>query len=243
MKRSFLTASTLFLICLYSNLSAQITVSETPDLTDIKKLNAEIGFLSEKNEDFTVKFQPAISLKYGLSNKVELLLSSGFTTRVLENNESNVSMPLSLGGKYNFFGSEDYFIPNISIVGQITTDLNSNVSNQFISLYRILLTQKISDKILIDYNLGTEIEHSSGTITSKFSIATFYQILPKLNTFAEVYGTFQNNVKPDNHWDTGLSYHINQNFNIDDSFGRHFLKEKKNYILYLGTSFILPLNK
>ena len=83
----------------------------------------------------------------------------------------------------------------------------------------LLMQNTLSGKLALGYNLGLQWDGDQPNATAVYSISPTLTVAEGLSVFAEFYGFSQEKSVPDFRGDMGCAYLINENVQIDVSFG------------------------
>ena len=204
-------------IALFSQiLFSQDLITDRPDQTESavvvgdKKIQIESGILNEKNSDGEKNLSiPTNLFRYGISEKIELRLN-------LEHSDK-----------------KNYGIESIEIGSKINLNKNQNSLTKIALLSHLLLPKKEENlgimnlisishdqikNLSIGYNLGyTHFMNQSGSL--KYSIALGRGLSEKIGFFIETYGEIEKSEMPISNFDSGFTYLVKDNLQIDVSFG------------------------
>ncbi|MCX6165820.1 MAG: transporter [Ignavibacteriae bacterium] len=225
--------------------------TESPDILNKNFFQIETGINYEKNNsDPDIKFTnysiPEMLIRYGLNKNVELRLALNYVREdmsLLTYSENNIGLkPLGLGIKIKLF-EEKKLVPKTSVL------LNFDVPGTGSEIYKvkhispdlkILLSNEITDKIDIGYNIGISWDNEEKANTEYYTISLGAYPFKRFGFFIESYGFFTKSVSPDFRMDYGISYLILKNLNIDVSSGLGLTKISPDYFIDFGFSIRLP---
>jgi len=204
-------------IALFSQiLFSQDLITDRPDQTESavvvgdKKIQIESGILNQENSDGEKNLSiPTNLFRYGISEKIELRLN-------LEHSDQ-----------------KNYGIESIEIGSKINLNKNQNSLTKIALLSHLLLPKKEENlgimnlisishdqikNLSIGYNLGyTHFMNQSGSL--KYSIALGRGLSEKIGFFIETYGEIEKSEMPISNFDSGFTYLVKDNLQIDISFG------------------------
>ncbi|MDG2147884.1 MAG: transporter [Flavobacteriaceae bacterium] len=211
-KSLFLLPVILFSEVIFS----QDIITDRPDQTESavvvgeKKIQIESGILNQENSGGEKKLSiPTNLFRYGISEKIELRLN-------LEHSDK-----------------KNYGIESIEIGSKINFNKNQNSLTKIALLSHLLLPKKEENlgimnlisishdqikNLSIGYNLGyTHFMNQYGFL--KYSIAFGSGLSEKIGFFIETYGEIEKSEIPISNFDSGFTYLVKDNLQIDVSFG------------------------
>src|SRR5215218_1125763 len=203
---------------------------------------AEIGFRKDQKEkeEYTI-YHPEALLRYGLFKQLELRAALNLVTEKTADEKESGLQPLELGFKLKLLESKGA-IPQLSLLTHI--GIPGLASEQFkrdkvFPRIRLLFQNKITDKIELGYNIGTEWEGFSSTPQWVYTFSPQFDIADKWELFIEVFGQLQKGEHPEHHIDGGVAYYINDNVKWDLWGGTGLSPHAMNYFVSTGISFQL----
>jgi hypothetical protein len=210
---------------------AQQIITDRPDQTEssatIPKGSFQIeagvllGFVeleSQKEREITL---PTVLLRYGLTKALELRLVNNFLSvkNKTLNEEVHGFSNLEIGAKVQILKKEGVnteiaFLSHLVIPTSSERLINSNYG----MVNKLSVAHELSENIGLGYNVGYNyFGVGRGIIT--YSLALGISLSDKVGLYFEPYGDL---VELENHlasFDTGLTYLIDDNFQLDISFG------------------------
>jgi hypothetical protein len=233
--------------------------SESPYLVDKGFFQVELGGAIEKTGEYDLTVTgdvvtvhthsyPSALFRYGLSKNVEL--RAGIEYLQLKQNakfEGEMQTdagfsPLTLGTKINLF-TEKRSLPETSLILSISIPFkeNSPFQSDFIGTdFRFVMTNNLSKRFTLSYNIGGEFGAGSQGATGIYTISLGAGLIKKLSAFVELYGFMPQKTSPDHRFDAGLTYLIMKNIQADASFGLGISEKSPDYFVGLGVSVRLP---
>lgn len=231
------------LLCLISSFSinAQTIITDRPDQTEssstvIKNsFQIETGILigfSEEN-GFTNQqiLVPTTLFRYGLTKGFEIRVLSQFENikNELESKAVSGISDIELGAKIQLFKKDSVNTEVAFLSHAILPSGSKKLSNNKLGIInKLSISHSINESIGIGYNLGYNyFGYGKGDFT--YSLAFGFGITNTLGLYFEPYGEV---VEFDNHqasFDTGFTYLIKDNSQLDFSFGTG-LNYNMNYI-------------
>ncbi len=228
-----------------------ITASTAPN----KWLQTEIGFQKQ-----TYRFQPilkdlyfqqpAILVKYGIGNRVELRLVTEYAYVREENINRNViykgSNNTQIGGKFNFLKQKGIIPKTTIIVHYRLNALNRNAIGFDTTNggnIRLAMLHKVTENFHIGYIFGLDMRSWNYDPMYLYSFSPKFNITEKWQAFVEIYGYVWKGRIPQTSIDGGISYFINDDFKIDASGGARINKNTKLKFYSIGASFRFKTSK
>ena len=216
-------------LSLSSTIFSQDIITDRPDQTEspntLNKGNLQIesGFLFSKvreNKKLVKKnLAPTNLFRYGITNNIELRLLTQFESQTSNKIKISGMSDIELGVKLKILKKENVnneisFLSNL-IIPSASNDLSLNlfgISN------RMIFSHTLSDKTGLGYNLGYDyFGNGKGNLTYTLAIGT--SLTEKLSFFMEPYGElieFNNLIL---NFDSGFTYLIKRNLQLDCSYG------------------------
>lgn len=228
----------LFLISMQNY--AQGIVTDRPDQTESsstverKVLQIESGLAFESFENGVENnfIGPSTLLRYGISNTLELRFASAYQLTKIEfqgadNNFSGFS-DLEFGAKVQILKKENVnteiaFLSHL-IIPTAKTDITSNNIG---SINKLAISHSISNKVSLGYNVGYDFVVKQSALT--YSLALGFSISDRVGFYIEPYGSWVEQNQFESNFDTGLTFLLNPNFQLDVSYGAGF-NHKMEYV-------------
>lgn len=227
------TAKKLLIVAIVlfaSPIFGQNIVTDRPDQTESsetvgdKNFQIESGMLFQNSDNNSVKsfFGPSTLLRYGISKNIELRFVSQYEKTEFglegENREFDGFNDLEIGAKIQLFKREDVnteiaFLSHL-IIPTAKTDLTSG---SFGVINKLAISHSISDKVDLGYNIGYDLVEKQSVLT--YSLALGISISNKVGFYVEPYGNWAEQNQFESNFDTGLTYLVNPNFQMDISYG------------------------
>jgi len=220
----------IFLLCCSITLAAQEIITDRPDQTEssstIRKGNLQIesGLLLEfLGEDISYSerniLSPTTLIRYGLLDFAELRIVSQIES--VKNNSTSVTgiSDLEIGTKLQLLKKEKSLL-EIALLSHIIIPTGSKEvsSNTTGSINKLCVSHRSNTNISIAYNLGYNY-FGSGKGNPTYSFVLGSAINDKASVYLEPYGElieFEDNVININ---SGITYLMKDNFQLDFSFG------------------------
>ncbi len=218
--------------------------TESPAIIPINQLQTEIGFMFEKqNKDFQNYLSPTILWKYGLTQNMELRMITEIATNSFKNQKNFGVVPLTFGFKVNLL-EEQSMMPKTSFIGHLTTSNLGSKSfhtKHIAPSFRFLFQHSLSEKLNLGYNIGAKWNGETPDATGIYTISTAYAFSEKFGGFIELYGFLNKFQSSDHRFDGGITYLINQDFQLDASTGVGISEISPEYFFSFGVSYRFPL--
>ncbi|MDX1278066.1 transporter [Oceanihabitans sediminis] len=230
-------------------------ITDRPDATEsatpIQKgfIQIETGAFYESNEQHNIKFKKhtynTTLVRYGLLDNLELRLGWDVSEEKIENKHqieiSSGLSPLLLGFKTGI-AKENGLLPEIGVLGHLylpfTASEDYKPKTTGVDLI-FSFSHTISEKSSFAYNLGASWQDDSAKASYIYSIAYSQSITDKIDTYIELFGDFPEKNKANHFWNTGITYLISNNFQLDCSVGTSITKGQ-DILLSIGASFRIP---
>lgn len=218
---------TIFLLLTYTIFSQEI-VTDRPDQTEsavtVGRNNFQIenGILYQKVNNATIFNGPSTLLRYGILSGIELRFFSQYESVKVELDGGNRNYSgfsdLEIGTKIQILNNtakntEIAFLSHIilpSANSEITTN-NVGVIN------KLAFSHSISDIIGLGYNIGYDFIGKEHSLT--YSVALGIAVSKVVGFYIEPYGTWAEQNKFESNFDIGLTFLVNENFQLDASYG------------------------
>lgn len=230
-------------------------ITDRPDDTESASLisrgymQIESGFFHEEiNESNNVEKVWGVNttlLRYGLLDNLELRLGfeiinkKGISDGILFDTGSGFT-PLLLGTKIGIT-EEKGALPQMALLGHLYLPFTAKEDYRPSSTgidFRFAFGHHFTNSNL-SYNLGAKWVEDASYATFIYSMAYGYDVSEKIGAFIEVYGDLPENNGSSHFWDGGLTYLVNNRFQLDAFIGTGFNNEQKiNY--GGGISFRIP---
>lgn len=225
--------------------------TESPNTVPIKSFQIETGGLYERNNDQDIKTDLIVFnnslIRYGVFKNFELRLAWAISEIREGNSHQNLDLvasgfsPLILGAKVAIT-EEKGLLPDIGLMVHITLPFlaSKDYKPETTSVsFRFAFAHTINKKSSFSYNLGAQWADDSLEAAYVYSLAYAYGITEKLGVYVEVYGNFPENSRANHSCDTGLTYLIKNNFQLDATVGTG-LTGNQDLLLGAGFSYRFP---
>ncbi len=243
--------NTLLLIALLSStfIHAQI-VTDRPDQTEssstvgAKNLQIETGVLlgfEGENEPSTQQIlAPTTLFRYGLNDKFELRFVSQFESIKVGADRFQGIADSEIGFKVELGSNEK---TEIAFLSHLVLPLGTEelTGNRFGTVNKLSISHGFNENVGLGYNIGYDyFGEGDGSLT--YSLALGVTVNEKVGIYVEPYGELVDFDKHISNFDAGFTYLINENVQLDFSFGVG-LNQKMNYLSFGISSLILSTEK
>lgn len=231
-------------------------VTDRPDQTEsavvvpLHSLQIETGFVREFNKMGNITYVDyafnSTLLRYGLLKKLELRVGMNYLGSRVEDFRSSVSKSgfgaLNTGLKYQLL-DEEGLKPGVAFLGNLAFPFSASdefKSDQIAGGLRVALSQSLSEKFSLGYNLGTEWDGNSDAAAWFYSVSLGIGLTDKLGMFAESYGFLLKDMDNNHLLDAGFTFLILPNLQADVSGGFGLNKSAIDNFISLGFSLRIP---
>lgn len=200
----------------------------------------EVNYQAQEKGGF---FLPNSFLRFGLTEHFEINSAWAYSfNRNTIGDTSSTANGLALatiGARFNIFEGRG----KIPAVGMLVTFklpiLSPSYSIDNVAPAVVLMAgNKINDKLSILLNFGIDFNGNDAQPNWTYVANLSYSISPKVGTFIENYGHF-NNIDYWNYWDAGFSYLVNNNLQLDIYGGAGYNQNSLDYFASIGFSWRL----
>lgn len=208
-------------------LSAQEIITDRPDQTEgsttvpFKSLQIEAGVFFKRSNGIQANNYPSVLWRYGITKSVEFRLLTQFETNKTINNslQNNGISDLQIGAKIQLFKKENVNTEIAFLSHVIIPSAKRELTNDKLgTINKLSISHLISERMGIGYNVGYDFFGTgSGNLT--YSIALGISLSEKIGFYIEPYGEF---LEFENHFasfDTGFTYLLKSNLQLDISYG------------------------
>jgi hypothetical protein len=241
----------LILLTLFSlEISAQELVTDRPDQTEssvtipLNSFQIETGLLTGFTKNFGISERqfliPTTLLRYGMTKNIELRIVEQFENRkiILESDGMFGVSDLELGAKIQILKKEDInteiaFLTHLILPTGSESFTNGNLG----TVNKIAVSHTINDFLDFGYNVGYNF-FGSGRGDLIYSMALGIGITDNIGAYIETYGEIVEFNNPYSNFDSGFTYLIQENLQLDLSFGIG-LNYSMNYFS-VGCSWNIP---
>ncbi len=225
--------------------------TESPNTVPLRSFQIETGGLYVTNKDHGVETELLVynntMVRYGILKNFELRLAwaisevkEGLINQDLKVIASGFS-PLVLGAKVAIT-DEKGFLPDIGLMVHMTFPFlaSKDFKRETTGVsFRFAFAHTINEKSGISYNLGARWLDDSPEVAYVYTLSYGYSITEKLVAYAEVYGNLPEDSRSNHSWDTGFTYLIKHNFQLDATVGSGF-SGNQDLLLGAGLSYRFP---
>lgn len=221
--------------------------TESPVITKMHFLQAEIGFNYEKSFSLVTWVHPTALWKYGVSKRFEFrviteLVSLEQPLVIPSGDKYDIGLlPVQIGGKLGLT-EEKNWLPKTSLIFHIAPNKLGGKkfhTTKWAPNFRFTMQHTLSEAVGLGYNLGAEWDGESGSPYWIYTIAPGFNIGKKWYAYMELFGVVKNNEKPQHGADGGIACYLSDNSKIDLSAGIGLSKESFDHYIAIGYSFRL----
>lgn len=240
-----------------SEASLEPLVTDRPDVTESAStiapgfIQIETGGAYESFEDNNIKLETYIYnttlVRLGLLENLELRVGTSFiegVTTVNERKLSNVTSgftPVLVGTKISII-EEKGWKPQIALLSHLylpfTASQDYKPETTGVDII-FAFAHSLSQKSSLSYNLGSRWQGDSEGASYLYSLSYGYSLSNKFGVYLEIYGNLPEDNKSNHFWDTGLTYLISNNIQLDATVGSGITKSQ-DLLLSAGVSFKIP---
>lgn len=242
----FKKINTLLLFFAIGTISAQQIITDRPDQTEssstipLKSLQIEAGALFQRGGGAQANAYPSVLWRYGVTEKFELRLLTQFETNKSLNSslKYNGISDLQIGTKIQLFKKENVNTEIAFLSHLILPTAKRELTNDKVgTINKLSISHALSEKIGIGYNVGYDyFGNGSGNLT--YSVAIGVSLSDTIGFYVEPYGEFTEFESHLASFDTGFTYLLKDNFQLDISYGTGL-----NYGMnYFSTGFSWNIN-
>jgi hypothetical protein len=249
MKTSITAVFLLVIINTYSQDSSRMETdrpdqTESPFITKLRYIQAELGFNFEKNDGLTTLVHPTILWKYGLIKKFEIRVITEIASQetpvlIPQGNDVQTGLlPVKIGGKLSLW-EEKGLLPKTSVIGHVAFHKLASKYYQASKLapeFRVAMQHTLSDKIGLGYNLGAEWDGETNSPYYIYTIGPGFNLGKSGYLYVELFGEFNKDTQPEHNFDAGFALYLSDNAKVDISSGFN-LANSSQYYIALGFSF------
>lgn len=230
-------------------------ITDRPDQTEssrtvpLKSLQFEFGALFEEDKteswENSTRQYPGVLLRYGLLQNLELRFGGSYgksqwMSRVNTGEEKTVGLnPLSAGFKL-FISEEKGIWPELAFIGGVSLPRTGHPNLQLENLTPSFLfagSHTLAEYLGLGWNIGAEWESFNPKPNGIYSVVLGISASERLGIFIESYGRYAMDEAADHRADTGFTYLIMNNLQIDASAGLGISEAAPDYFISFGASF------
>ncbi len=231
-------------------------VTDRPDQTEssvtVPKgwLQIETGSLMEEDSPFdglemTNTIYNTTLLRYGIFEKTELRFGGEYLNQHTMSGdiESDITglAPVVIGFKTQI-AKENGMIPELAFLGHLAIPNvgESELQADYLTPdFRIAGTKTLNDRFSAAFNLGGEWDGENPNTNIFYSVVIGAGLNNQIAGFAEVYGYMIEESVPDHRFDTGVTFLVNDFFQLDLSGGVGINDKAPDYFISGGLSYRL----
>jgi len=210
---------------------AQSIITDRPDQTESSStllegsLQIESGILfgSSKDDYFSegIILAPSVLWRYGITNGIELRLLTEFAS--VKDKTSNISSnglsDLQIGTKIELLKKEGINTEIAFLSHAILPSAKDELSiNELGVINKLSISHELSNRVGLGYNIGYDY-FGTGSGNFTYSFALGFGISDKIGFYVESYGGVIDFKNHEANFDTGFTYLIKNNSQLDVSFG------------------------
>ena len=224
--------------------------TETPAIVPAGWLQFEAGCALERTDSdggaISAVTMPTTLVKVGLASWAELRLITEYQ-RIVSDQEDAAPVsglvPVEVGAKIKL-AAEQGLRPRMALLGHVGLPALAHEAFRPASVFgnfRFSMQHTLSARFNLGYNLGAEWDGERPVATGVYTISLGMVINDRTGAFAEAYGFLSDVDEPDNRLDTGLTYLLTDNVQLDASGGVSLLPGQ--WFISAGISFRAPLKR
>ena len=235
----------LFSIPNYSNAQSLSLTSDRPrqtiSINNIPKkwLQIETGLgisINKKSFEKIIQYShPSLSARYGLSDKIEMRVNTGFISRSYDfwtstqsrSSKEYGSGPIEIGGKIHLLG-EKKVRPAISVTAHYRFNNNLKLTSDTMNggNFRFSFQNHFSDNFILDYSTGIDWISWQSQERYIYTISPVFIINEKWKGYLEAFGIIWKDISPLHFARAGASYSLTENMAIDLLAGKAWNKKE-----------------
>jgi len=225
----------------FVTIDAQTIITDRPDQTESSstipkgsfQIESGILFESIKDKGFSeeILLAPTVLSRYGITKGIEIRLLTEFASvkdKLLNGTVKGIT-DLQIGTKIQLFKKKGINTEIAALSHIIVPTAKYDLSiNKFGVINKLAISHELSNTIALGYNFGYDY-YGTGKGKLTYSLSFGFGITDKIGFYLEPYG---NIIEFDNHesnFDTGVTYLINNRFQLDGSYGTG-INHNMNYI-------------
>jgi Putative MetA-pathway of phenol degradation len=198
--------------------------TDRPDQTECAaivpagRFQMENGFLHTKTEKGSHEMMlPTALSKFGINEKLEVRLTTNLIYSKSPDSTATGFEPVTVGFKVSLWEQKG-IVPKTSFIGEMT--LPNVASKQYKKDYlapqmQLLFQNEITDDFQLGYNFDIQWDGEDPAPGYEYTISPEYKVTDKLNAFVELYGFIAEHARTDNWADTGFTFLITKDIQLD----------------------------
>jgi len=226
----------LILTALNKVINAQEIVTDRPDQTESsitipnKSFQIEMGFGSGNYDSERLSLLPTTLFRYGLTKSIEMRFVEqlvGFKTKTTSKAEFGLS-DIEFGLKIQVLKKED-INTEIAFISHLTIPTGSYelTNTNYGTINKLAISHNLNDFLALGYNLGYNY-YGTGNGDLTYSLVLGIGLSDKMKMYVETFGEYSNFTEIISNIDSGLTYLVKDNLQLDFSLGLG-LTQKMNY--------------
>ncbi len=223
-------------------------ITDRPDATESSVLvpkgyfQIELGSqLSEGDAQEDLTYGTGL-LRIGVLNNLEFRLGLDYSRskfkKITLEEEFNSFSPLLVGLKIGI-AKENGILPEMALLGHLSLPVTSKSYDTTGLDIRLAFSHTISNSSGISYNLGAGLDGLSDGIQYIYTVSYGYSISQNLGWYGEIYGELPENLEATHYLDSGFTYKLADNFQLDAYIGTA-INSDPDLILGAGFSYRIP---
>ncbi|MEJ1221682.1 transporter [Sediminicola sp. 1XM1-17] len=225
--------------------------TESPTLVPKGYLQVETGGYYESLDQNNTKFERTVYnttlMRYGLLDNMELRLGWNLESQKLNmgglgfDTDLNGFSPLLLGVKIGI-AQEKNGAPEIGLIGHLFLPFSASKDFRPQTTgadFRFAFSHTLSEKSNLSYNVGAKWGDDSPELAYIYTIALGHRITDKFGFYVELYGDLPENSTANHFFDTGITYLLQSNIQLDATVGKG-ITDDQDILLSAGVSFRVP---
>ena len=216
-----------FILFAVGTISAQEIITDRPDQTEsastlpAKSLQIEAGALFQRSSGIQANAYPSVLWRYGITKNVEFRLFTQFeTNKQLNSSLKNSGISdIQIGTKIQLFKKENVNTEIAFLSHVILPTARRELTNDKIgTINKLSISHVLLEKIGLGYNVGYDY-FGTGDGNLTYSVALGISLSQKTSFYIEPYGEFSEFKNHLASFDTGVTYLLKKNLQLDISYG------------------------
>lgn len=222
-------------------------ITDRPDATESSVLIPKNYFqleagsqISNGNLQKDITFGTAL-LRVGVLDNLEVRLGLDYSGSRFKNDfseDTNSFSPILLGVKVGI-AKEQGLRPEMAILSHLSLPYLSNELTTSGIDFRLAFSHTLSERSGLSYNLGALWDGANNGLQYIYTISYGYSITSNLGWYGEIYGDIPENTMATHYIDSGFTYKLATNFQLDAYIGKA-LNNDPSLIVGGGFSYRLP---